>query len=111
MIAPKRLLNLIQAEILITANANFLKTVGYELRDLQGKHHRMFCDPRYAESINYRMFWEKLGRGEYDAAEYKRFGKGGREVWIQASYNPIFDKNGKVVKVIKFATDITEQKT
>jgi methyl-accepting chemotaxis protein len=94
---------------IITANENFLKTVGYDLREIQGKHHRMFCDPKYSESIEYRMFWDKLGRGEVDAGQYKRYGRAGKEVWIQASYNPIFDASGKPFKVVKFATDITEQ--
>lgn len=95
---------------IITANENFLKTLGYDLRELQGKHHRMFCDSKYTDSMDYRMFWDKLNRGEFDAGEYRRFGKGGREVWIQASYNPIFDSSGKVFKVVKFATEITQQK-
>jgi methyl-accepting chemotaxis protein len=94
----------------IVANENFLKTVGYESRDIEGKHHRMFCDPVYANSSDYRAFWEKLNRGEFDAAEYKRFGRGGKEVWIQASYNPILNASGKPFKVVKFATDITAVK-
>ena len=71
----------------------------------------MFVDPAYARSPEYREFWAKLGRGEFDAGEYKRLGKGGKEVWIQASYNPIFDLNGKPYKVIKFATDTTVEVT
>ena len=70
----------------------------------------MFVDPAYRQSPEYRLFWDKLGRGEFDAGQYKRIGKGGKEVWIQASYNPILDVNGKPFKVVKFATDITEQK-
>jgi methyl-accepting chemotaxis protein len=96
---------------IITANENFLKTLGYELREIEGRHHRMFCDPKLADSLEYRLFWEKLGRGEPDTGEYKRIGRGGREVWIQASYNPIFDAKGRVTKVVKFATDITAEKT
>ncbi|MFY9269707.1 MAG: methyl-accepting chemotaxis protein, partial [Candidatus Manganitrophaceae bacterium] len=95
---------------IITANENFLKTLGYELREIQGQHHRIFCDPGYVSSPEYRMFWEKLNRGEFDAGVYRRVGKGGKEIWIQASYNPIMDANGKPYKVVKFATDITEQK-
>ncbi|OYW13844.1 MAG: hypothetical protein B7Z55_16275, partial [Planctomycetales bacterium 12-60-4] len=95
---------------IITANDNFLKTLGYDLNEIQGKHHRMFCDPKVAESSEYRAFWEKLNRGEFDAGEYKRFGKGGKVVWINASYNPILDASGKVYKVAKFATDITQVK-
>ena len=95
---------------ILTANPNFLNVLGYSLDEAQGKHHRIFVDPVYRESVAYRQFWEKLGRGEFDAAQYKRIGKDGREVWIQASYNPIMDENGKPYKVVKFATDITEQK-
>ncbi len=93
---------------ILTANENFLKTTGYSLDEIKGKHHRMFCDPTYASSVEYQSFWQKLGRGEFDSAEYKRFGKGGKEIWINASYNPIFDLSGKVHKVVKFATDITK---
>lgn len=95
---------------ILTANDNFLHTVGYSLDEIQGKHHSMFVEPAYRDSAEYRHFWEKLGRGEYDAAQYKRIGKGGKEVWIQASYNPITDASGRFCKVVKFATDITEQK-
>ena len=94
----------------ITANDNFLKTLGYSLDEIRGRHHSMFVDEAYRQSGEYREFWARLNRGEYQAAEYKRIGKGGREVWIQASYNPIFDLNGKPFKVVKFATDVTEQK-
>ena len=94
----------------ITANENFLRTLGYDLSEIKGKHHRMFCDPTYTNSLEYRAFWDKLNRGEFDAGEYKRIGRGGKEVWIQASYNPVFNAEGKVVKVVKFATDITDQK-
>ena len=92
------------------ANENFLKTMAYSLDEIKGQHHSMFVDPAYKQSPEYRMFWEKLGRGEYDAGQYKRIGKGGREIWIQASYNPILDANGKAFKVVKYATDITQQK-
>lgn len=95
---------------ILTANDNFLKLLGYTLDEVKGQHHRIFVDPVYRESVDYRRFWEKLGRGEFDAAQYKRIGKGGKEVWIQASYNPIMDANGKPYKVVKFASDITEQK-
>jgi len=94
---------------ILTANENFLKVLGYGLDEIQGRHHGMFVDPVYRASDEYRRFWEKLGRGEYDAGQYKRLGKGGREVWIQASYNPILDGSGKPFKVIKFATDVTAQ--
>ena len=92
------------------ANENFLNVLGYSLYEIKGQHHSMFVDPTYRSSPEYRMFWEKLGRGEYDAGQYKRIGKGGKECWIQASYNPIMDMNGKPFKVVKYATDITEQK-
>ena len=95
---------------IITANENFLNVVGYTLEEIQGQHHRMFVEESFRASIEYRQFWESLNRGEYQAAEYKRIGKGGKEVWIQASYNPILDLNGNPFKVVKYATDITEQK-
>ena len=94
----------------LTANQNFLKVMGYSLAEVQGQHHEMFCEPSYAESSDYRRFWQALNRGEFQAGEFKRIGKGGREVWIIASYNPILGEDGKPVKVIKFATDITASK-
>ncbi len=75
----------------IDANENFLTTLGYSLDEIKGKHHSMFVDPSYRSSLEYRQFWERLGRGEYDAGQYRRISKSGREVWIQASYNPILD--------------------
>jgi methyl-accepting chemotaxis protein len=95
---------------ILNANENFLKTLGYALDEVKGQHHSMFVDPDYRQSTEYRLFWEKLGRGEYDSNQYKRIAKGGREIWIQASYNPIRDLNGKPFKVVKYATDITQQK-
>ena len=91
----------------ITANENFLRIFGYNLNEVVGKHHRIFCDPGYAESLEYARFWQKLGRGEYEADEFKRISKDGAEVWLQASYNPIFDMEGRPLKVVKFASDIT----
>lgn len=91
----------------ITANENFLKAMGYSLDELRGKHHSLLCDKQLSESNEYREFWAKLNRGEFVADDFKRIAKGGREVWIRASYNPICDLHGKVVKVVKFATDIT----
>ena len=91
------------------ANENFLKTVGYSLAEIKGQHHSMFVEPAYRQSAEYRLFWDKLGRGEYDAGQYKRIGKGGKEIWIQASYNPLLDQSGKAYRVVKYATDITEQ--
>ena len=95
---------------IIAANKNFLDAMGYRLDEIQGKHHQMFVAPGERDSAGYREFWARLGRGEFQSAEYKRIGKGGREVWIQASYNPILDGGGRPVKVIKFATDITARK-
>lgn len=94
---------------ILTANSNFLNAVGYSLDEIQGQHHKMFVGPGVAESAEYKEFWDSLRRGTFQAAEYKRFGKGGKEIWIQASYNPIVNKQGDVVKVVKYATDITQQ--
>ena len=94
----------------VSANENFLRIFGYELDEVVGKHHRMFCDPVYVESDEYADFWKKLGRGEYHAAEFKRLAKGGRAVWLQASYNPVLDNDGKPVRIVKFATDVTSSK-
>ena len=95
---------------IITANKNFLGAVGYSLEEIQGKHHSIFVDSQFKASNEYQDFWRKLNNGEFESAEYKRVGKGGKEIWIQASYNPIIGKDGKPYKVIKFATDITQQK-
>lgn len=95
---------------IITANENFLAATGYDLREIEGKHHRLFVEPEYASSQEYRDFWETLGRGEFCSGEYKRIAKSGAEIWIQASYNPIFDESGKPFKFVKYATDITAQK-
>jgi methyl-accepting chemotaxis protein len=94
---------------IITANPNFLSALGYSLAEIKGKHHSMFVEPSERDGAGYREFWAKLNRGEYQAGEYKRIGKGGKEVYIQASYNPIFDLNGKPFKVVKYATDTTRQ--
>ena len=95
---------------IITSNENFLNVLGYTLAEVQGKHHRMFCEEPYSNSPDYTRFWEKLNRGEFDSGEYKRIGKNGREVYIQATYNPIFDLSGKPMKILKIASDITEKK-
>ena len=94
---------------IITANENFTATVGYSLDEIKGKHHSMFADPEFAKSAEYKAFWQRLGSGQFDAGEYHRLGKGGKDIWIQASYNPIFDPDGKPFKVVKYATDITDQ--
>ena len=94
---------------ILRANDNFCKALGYEPSEIVGRHHSMFVDPTYASSSEYREFWGKLGRGEFDRRQYKRIGKGGKEIWIEASYNPVFS-GGKPYKVVKIATDITAQK-
>jgi methyl-accepting chemotaxis protein len=95
---------------IVTANENFLSVLGYTLAEIQGKHHSMFVEQATKTSPEYRAFWEALNRGEFQSAQYKRLGKGGKEVWIEASYNPIFDLNGKPFKVVKFATDVTQRR-
>jgi methyl-accepting chemotaxis protein len=95
---------------IITANENFLKTMGYQLKDIQGKHHRMFVSHEIANSQEYKSFWASLARGEYQAGEYRRLANGRRDIWLQASYNPIFDPDGKPFKVVKYASDITQAK-
>jgi methyl-accepting chemotaxis protein len=94
----------------LDANDNFLSLLGYQLEEIQGRHHRMFVDPVIAVSGDYQAFWERLSRGEFESGEYKRFGKAGKEIWIQATYNPVFDISGKPVKVVKFAVDVTQSK-
>jgi methyl-accepting chemotaxis protein len=94
---------------ILTANENFLKTLGYTLEEIRGRHHSMFCDSVYAASAEYKEFWRSLAAGQFAADEFARIGKGGRKVFIQASYNPIFDMSGKVFKVVKFATDVSER--
>jgi len=96
---------------ILTANQNFLDALGYTLDEIQGNHHRMFVQPSYEASVEYAEFWRALGRGEYQAAEFLRIAKGGAEIWIQASYNPILDASGQPYKVIKYATDITASVT
>ena len=93
----------------LTANDNFLSVMGYTLDDIKGEHHRLFCDPDYANSAEYKRFWQKLNRGEFDGGRYKRIGNDNKVIWIQATYNPILDLNGKPYKIVKFASDITEQ--
>jgi methyl-accepting chemotaxis protein len=92
-----------------SANENFLNVMGYRLEEIKGQHHSMFVEPAYRSSDEYRRFWEKLARGDYESAQYKRIGKGGKELWIQGSYNPILDANGQPYKVVKYATDVTAQ--
>lgn len=91
------------------ANENFLNAVGYRLEEIKGKHHGMFVEPGYRNSAAYQEFWRVLREGEYQSGEFKRIGKSGNEIWIQASYNPIHDADGRLTKIVKFATDITAQ--
>ncbi|WP_211228961.1 methyl-accepting chemotaxis protein [Thalassobaculum salexigens] len=95
--------------IIQSANAHFLGAIGYTIDEIRGKHHRMFVDKGYQSSPEYAEFWDALRRGQYRSGEFRRIGKGGREVWIQASYNPICDLNGKPFKVVKYASDVTDQ--
>jgi len=95
---------------ILTANDNFLKTMGYTLAEIKGKHHRLFVEDDYAASREYKDFWHKLARGEFHSDEFKRIDKSGGEVWIRASYNPVFDRFGKIAKIVKIATDVTQEK-
>jgi len=95
---------------IVDANPLFCQALGYTLDEIRGKHHSLFVEPGHRDSAAYRSFWERLGSGTFDAGQYKRIGKGGREVWIQASYNPVMGADGKVSKVIKVAADITADK-
>ncbi|MDX2193764.1 MAG: methyl-accepting chemotaxis protein, partial [Gemmatimonadales bacterium] len=95
---------------ILNANENFCQAMGYALSEIQGKHHRMFVDPTYAASGEYREFWERLARGEFFVGQYRRLAKGGREVWIQATYSPVTDEMGRPYKVVKYASDITALK-
>src|SRR5690606_6592765 len=94
---------------ILTANENFCAALGYALSEIRGKHHRMFCDPAYVQTAAYADFWRSLAEGRFISNEFVRYGKGGREIWIQAAYNPIRDLSGRVYKVVKFATDVTER--
>jgi methyl-accepting chemotaxis protein len=95
---------------IITANDNFLNLMGYRLDEVKGRHHRMFVEPAYASSQDYLSFWASLNAGQNQVAKFKRIGKGGKEIWIDGSYNPILDLNGKPMKVVKYAIDITAAK-
>lgn len=92
---------------MITANDNFLSAMGYKLYEIVGKHHSTFCDPQYARSSEYVAFWTRLRSGEFTSGEVMRVARGGRKIYIQATYNPIFGLDGAVAKVVKFATDVT----
>ena len=92
---------------ILRANDNFRAVTGYGAEEIVGRHHRMFVEPSEAQDAGYAEFWHKLRSGEFVAGEFRRIGRDGREVWLQASYNPIFDPEGRVVKVVKFAADVT----
>jgi methyl-accepting chemotaxis protein len=95
---------------ILRANENFLTTLGYRLDEVVGRNHSLFCDPTYVQSTDYQTFWRALRAGQFQSQEFKRFGKGGRVIWLQATYNPIRDRRGQVIKVVKFASDITAAK-
>ncbi|MEG0445771.1 MAG: PAS domain S-box protein, partial [Comamonas sp.] len=95
--------------VILHANDLFLQTLGYSLSEIVGKHHSMFVQPSERSSAAYQQFWQKLGSGRHDAGQYLRLGKNGRQVWIEASYNPILDADGRPFKVVKFATNITRR--
>lgn len=92
----------------LSANENFLNTVGYSMEEIQGQHHRMFCDPEYAKSAEYRDLWANLNKGDFNSGLFRRLNRKREEIWLRASYNPIFDPEGNVIKVVKYATDVTE---
>jgi methyl-accepting chemotaxis protein len=95
---------------ILNANENFLNVMGYTLEEIRGQHHSVLVDPSAREAPEYRALWDKMARGEFDGGQYRRVSKDGWEVWVQASYNPIADTHGKIIKVVEYATDITEQK-
>ena len=116
LIGQVRAINKAQAVIefdldgnVLTANDKFLAAIGYTLPEIKGRNHRLFVEPGYAASHEYKLFWEELRRGQYQAAQFKRIAKGGKEIWIEASYNPILDLNGRPFKVVKYAIDVTAQ--
>jgi methyl-accepting chemotaxis protein len=92
---------------IVSANENFLRAMGYTLDEVRGRHHSLFVDDATRASDAYREFWHKLNRGEFNAGQYKRLAKGGRAVWLQATYNPVLGKNGRPERVVKFAVDVT----
>lgn len=95
---------------IITANENFLRVMGYRLAEIKGQHHRIFAEPSYANSPDYRAFWDRLARGEFQSGEIKRIGKGGKEVWLEASYCPVIGANGRPIRIVKSAADVSERK-
>ncbi|MEE4104344.1 PAS domain-containing methyl-accepting chemotaxis protein [Pseudomonas viridiflava] len=93
----------------LTANDNFLHVMGFSLTDIKGKHHKTFCEPTFVNSSEYTEFWRKLNHGEFVGGQFKRLGKHGRVVWLEATYNPVYDVEGKLYKIVKFASDITDR--
>ncbi|MFN7709925.1 MAG: PAS domain-containing protein [Holosporales bacterium] len=96
--------------VILDANSAFLQAMGYTLEEVKGQHHRIFMDPEEARTAEYQDFWVKLGRGAIKGGEFRRFAKGSREVWIQATYAPVYDEGGRLVKIVKFAMDVTAQR-
>ena len=94
---------------ILTANDNFMSVMNYTLAELKGKHHRMFCEPSLVSSPEYSDFWRRLNSGEFFSGQFKRIGKNGKVVWLEASYNPVYDAEGKLSKIVKFASDISER--
>jgi methyl-accepting chemotaxis protein len=110
--AIERSLCLIRFELdgtIIDANENFLLATGYTLAQIRDRHHALFVDPAFAKSAEYREFWQRLGRGEFIAGTFRRFGNGGRSIWLEATYSPLLDANGQPTSIIKFASDVTAQ--
>ena len=95
--------------LVLDANANFLNVMGYALTEIKGKQHRLFCENELINSHEYADFWRRLNNGEFFTGQFKRLGKHGRVVWLEASYNPVYDGDGKLIKIVKFASDITER--
>src|SRR5690606_26735433 len=93
----------------VNANANFLQVMDYRLEEIRGKQHQLFCQPEEVQSETYRRFWAGLNRGEFNSGLFQRLTKHGKKVWLQATYNPLFDANGKLYGVVKFASDITQR--
>lgn len=110
--AINRSLAIIEFDIhghILTANENFSKTMGYSIREIQGKHHRLFCNYQYTQTLEYSHFWKDLSNGKFHSGKYERYAKNGSVVWLEATYNPVFDDNGYIIKIIKIAKDITKE--
>ncbi|MBN2607429.1 MAG: PAS domain-containing protein, partial [Thiotrichales bacterium] len=93
---------------ILNANDNFMTAMGYQLSEIQGKHHRLFVKPDYAESDEYRTFWQDLKAGQYKSGTFQRITRQGQDIWLEASYNPILDEKGNAIKVIKYAVDVSK---